>query len=46
MIGKIVEGWPPNFDARRAKSLGFTAESSFDDIIKVHIEDELGGVIC
>ncbi len=23
--------------------LGFSAESSFDEIIRVHIEDELGG---
>jgi len=43
-IMKIVEGWPRNFDARRARSLGFTAaEKTFDDIISVHIEDELNG---
>jgi nucleoside-diphosphate-sugar epimerase len=40
----IVSGWPRNFDARRARQLGFTtAEASFDDIIRIHIEDELGG---
>jgi nucleoside-diphosphate-sugar epimerase len=40
----IVEGWPRNFDASRARSLGFTtAEKTFDDIIRIHIEDELGG---
>ena len=40
----IVSGWPRNFDARRARELGFTtAEQSFDDIIRLHIEDELGG---
>jgi len=40
----IVEGWPRNFEARRARQLGFnTAENSFDDIIRIHIEDELGG---
>jgi nucleoside-diphosphate-sugar epimerase len=40
----IVSGWPRNFDARRARQLGFTtAEESFDDIIRIHIEDELGG---
>jgi nucleoside-diphosphate-sugar epimerase len=40
----IVAGWPRNFDARRARELGFTtAENSFDDIIRIHIEDELGG---
>jgi nucleoside-diphosphate-sugar epimerase len=40
----IVDGWPRNFEAKRARQLGFTtAENSFDDIIKIHIEDELGG---
>jgi hypothetical protein len=40
----IVDGWPRNFEAKRARELGFvTAEHSFDDIIRIHIEDELGG---
>jgi nucleoside-diphosphate-sugar epimerase len=40
----IVEGWPRNFDARRAVQFGFTTEEkTFDDIIRIHIEDELGG---
>jgi nucleoside-diphosphate-sugar epimerase len=43
-IKGIVDGWPRNFDARRARELGFTtAEETFDDIIRIHIEDELGG---
>jgi nucleoside-diphosphate-sugar epimerase len=41
-IVKIVEGWPRNFAAKRALSLGFVAESSMDEIIRAHIEDELG----
>jgi nucleoside-diphosphate-sugar epimerase len=45
-IIKMVAGWPRNFDARRAISLGFRAETSFDDIIRIHIEDELGGHIA
>jgi D-erythronate 2-dehydrogenase len=40
---KIVEGWSRDFDAKRAKELGFRAETSFDEIIRAHIEDELGG---
>ncbi|PWV98050.1 nucleoside-diphosphate-sugar epimerase [Hoeflea marina] len=44
-IGPIISGWPKNFDARRATELGFVGEQSFDDIIRVHIEDELGGSI-
>lgn len=42
-IIRIVAGWPRNFDPRRALSLGFKAESSFEEIIRVHIADELGG---
>jgi nucleoside-diphosphate-sugar epimerase len=43
MIAKIVSGWARDFDTSRAASLGFTAERSFDEIIRVHIEDDLGG---
>ena len=40
----IVDGWPRNFEAKRARQLGFTTEEkTFDDIIRIHIEDELGG---
>jgi nucleoside-diphosphate-sugar epimerase len=42
-IMRIVEGWPRNFAPARALSLGFRAESSFEEIIRIHIEDELGG---
>lgn len=42
-IARIVAGWPQTFDAARARALGFKAEASFDDILKVHIEDELRG---
>jgi nucleoside-diphosphate-sugar epimerase len=40
-IMRIVEGWPRNFDARRALALGFRADASFDDIIRFHLQDEL-----
>ncbi|MFC0244290.1 D-erythronate dehydrogenase [Falsochrobactrum ovis] len=42
-IMRIVGGWAPGFEAKRARELGFTAETSFDEIIRAHIEDELGG---
>ncbi len=42
---RIVAGWHENFDPRRALELGFNAEASFDDIIRIHIEEELGGKI-
>jgi nucleoside-diphosphate-sugar epimerase len=43
VVQKIVEGWPRNFDPQRALSLGFKADSSFEEIIRIHIDDELGG---
>ena len=46
LVARIVAGWPRRFDPRRALALGFRAESSFDEIIRVHIEDELGGKIA
>jgi D-erythronate 2-dehydrogenase len=42
-IMRIVQGWPQNFDPQRALALGFKSEPTFGDIIRVHIEDELGG---
>jgi nucleoside-diphosphate-sugar epimerase len=44
-IMRIVETWAPALDATRARRLGFTAETSFEEIIRAHIEDELGGSI-
>ena len=41
----IVAGWPRAFDASRARALGFRAEATFDEIIGVYIEDELGGAV-
>lgn len=43
VIAGIVAGWPTNFDASRATALGFRAETTFDEIIRIHVEDELGG---
>ncbi len=42
-IGAIVAGWPQAFDAQRALALGFRPDRSFDEIVRIHIEDELGG---
>ncbi|QRG07671.1 SDR family oxidoreductase [Xanthobacter dioxanivorans] len=46
VIEKIVSGWPRKFDPRRAIALGFVAETSFEEIIRIHVEDELGGRIA
>lgn len=44
VIMGIVAGWPRDFSAERALKVGFTTfEKTFDDIIRIHIEDELGG---
>jgi D-erythronate 2-dehydrogenase len=40
-IMRIVEGWPRNFDPRRALELGFQADQSFEEIIRIHLADEL-----
>ena len=42
-IQSMVAGWPRDFDARRAAELGFKAETSFDEIVRAHVEDEHGG---
>jgi nucleoside-diphosphate-sugar epimerase len=46
LVARIVAGWPSRFDPRRALALGFQAEASFDEIIRVHVADELGGKIA
>ncbi|MBW7921127.1 MAG: SDR family oxidoreductase [Rubellimicrobium sp.] len=39
----IVAGWARDFDPVRARALGFVADASLDEIIRIHIEDDLGG---
>jgi nucleoside-diphosphate-sugar epimerase len=46
LVMRIVAGWSERIDARRAAELGFKAEQNFDEIVKAHIEDELGGKIA
>jgi len=45
-VEAIVAGWPRAFAPQRALELGFRADSSFEEIIRIHIEDELGGAIA
>ncbi len=45
VIKGIVAGWPRRFSAKRAESLGFVAEKTFEEIIRVYVDDELGGVL-
>lgn len=39
-VAGIVAGWPQALDARRARSLGFTSESTYDEIIRVYLTDD------
>ena len=40
-IQKMVASWPKNFSPKRALELGFIAEKNFEEIINIHITDEL-----
>jgi nucleoside-diphosphate-sugar epimerase len=42
-IARIVAGWPTKFVAKRAQDFGFTADDSFEAIVRAHIDDEHGG---
>jgi nucleoside-diphosphate-sugar epimerase len=46
LIMRIVSGWAQRIEAKRARELGFKVENSFDEIVRTHIEDELGGKIA
>jgi D-erythronate 2-dehydrogenase len=38
----IVAGWARNFDPKRALELGFKPDGSFEEIIRIYQQDELG----
>jgi D-erythronate 2-dehydrogenase len=40
-IARIVGGWAERVDATRATALGFTAETDFDQIIRVYLDDDM-----
>jgi nucleoside-diphosphate-sugar epimerase len=42
-IQAIVDNWPRETYSARAEALGFQGDASVDEIIRAHIEDELGG---
>jgi D-erythronate 2-dehydrogenase len=44
-VERIVAGWPRRFAADRALELGFKPDASFEEIVRIHIQDELGGRI-
>lgn len=46
LVQRIVASWAERIDGKRARELGFKAENRFDEIVRAHIEDELGGKIA
>jgi nucleoside-diphosphate-sugar epimerase len=42
-IEAMISAWAQNFDAARAETLGFVGETSFEEIIRIHLEDEQRG---
>src|SRR5438105_3015786 len=43
LVARIVDGWPQRMEAARARQLGFKAERSFDEIVRIHIDEDRGG---
>jgi D-erythronate 2-dehydrogenase len=44
-VREIVASWPLEFDTTRAHALGFRAEATYEEIIGVYVDDELGGTL-
>ena len=41
-VNAIVSGWPRKFDPKRALDLGFRPDASFEEIIRIYQQDEMG----
>lgn len=41
VVKRIVNSWPGDFEAARAKALGFTADADFASVIRAYMQDEL-----
>ncbi|MBX3549790.1 MAG: D-erythronate dehydrogenase [Xanthobacteraceae bacterium] len=46
LVERIVAGWPHEFEAKRALALGFVPDKDFDEIVAIHVEDELSGEVA
>ncbi len=46
LVERIVAGWPHRFETKRALDLGFVPDKDFDEIVAIHVEDELGGKVA
>jgi nucleoside-diphosphate-sugar epimerase len=40
-IRRIVAGWPPHFDAARARALGFKTDDDYGQIVRAFVEDDM-----
>lgn len=40
-IQRIVGSWPAQFEPKRAEALGFSADETFDELVRGYMEDEL-----
>ncbi len=45
IVARIVASWPADFDTTRARDAGFEFETSFQRIIEIYLEDEMGGQV-
>jgi nucleoside-diphosphate-sugar epimerase len=43
LVMRIVAGWPHRLSGKRATALGFRVEKTFDEIIRVHIDEDRSG---
>lgn len=46
LVERIVAGWPHRFEAKRALALGFVPDKDFDEIVAIHVEDDLRGEVA
>jgi len=46
LIERIVASWPKSFTATRAQQLGFRAESSMEEIIRVYMQDDMPAIVA
>lgn len=46
LIAGLVKNWPQRFSTKRADQLGFWSESSYDEIVKVYLEDDFTGTLA
>ncbi len=42
-IQRIVSGWAPRIEARRALALGFAPDAALEALLRAHVEAEMGG---